>query len=66
MLVNRATEYLDNGERILPPTIKQLSTLYENGCLKDGSGSGIEVVEHKGSGIEVVEHKGLIIPFIGE
>ena len=23
MLVNRATEYLDNGERILHPTIKQ-------------------------------------------
>ena len=30
MLVNRATEYLDNGEIILHPTIKQLPSLYEN------------------------------------
>ena len=30
LLVNCATEYFDNGEIILPPTIKDLSTLCEN------------------------------------
>ena len=35
LLVNRATEYLDNGEIILPPKIKQLSRM-ENGCFKYG------------------------------
>ena len=30
MLVNRATEYFDNAERILLQTTKQLPSLYEN------------------------------------